>query len=351
MSERRQLALLFAAVVALTAVGVVGATLFPEDCEGLEQLGDLDLAFADAAAVLPVDEQVGTDLQALGDELGIGGWRGAVTLPDDATVSRSEFGFFVVTDEDFIVLRPSMGIASAPRGRVGLDVLPTGTSIALRADDGETGVVNGEYELDRCGSLPPDAEVLALDRGFAVIDEGAEVALVTFSGDDGWRAPAVRAAHVTGDAVVLGEGSLLELRELRSGEVLDRRTELPLPTPVPWLDATGDRLLLPADGGVVPLTITDVALDLGAPVPLPFGPGPATAAVTTPGGIVAVGTSDPGDGPAVPALATDRRATAVALPDVVTPLELHASEDGHVGLVVEVEDSRALLVYGTDRAG
>ena len=350
MSERRQLALLLAAVVALTAVGIVGATLFPEECEALEQVGELELAFTDAAVALPVADDVGRTLQDLGEVAGIGAWRGAVALPVGAEVSRSEFGFFVVASEDFAVLRPSIGIASAARGRASLDTIPTGTSLALRAEDGETGVVNGEYELDRCGILPPDLDVLALDRGFAMVVDGPEVVRVTLSGDEGWRTPTVRAAHITGDAVVLGEGSLLELRDLQDGELLDEVVQLPQPAPVPWLDATGDRLLLPADNGVVPVTVTSAALAREDAVDLPFAPGPVTAAVRTPGGIVALGTVDPGDGDAVAALATDRRDRAADLPPSVTPLELHASEDGHVGLVVETDGSRALLVYGPDRA-
>ena len=351
MSERRQLALLLAAVVALTAVGIVGATLFPEDCEDLELAGELRLAFTDAAVALPVGGGDGATLEALGEVAGVGPWRGAVALPPDAEVSRSEFGFFVVTSEDFTVLRPSIGIASAPRGRAGLDVIPTGTSLALRAEDGETAVVNGEYELDRCGSLPPDLDVLSLDRGFAVVADGPEVALVTLSGDEGWRTPAVRAAHITGDAVVLGEGTLVELRDLRDGERLDELVEVPAPAPVPWLDAVGDHLLLPAAGGVVPLTVSTAALAVEGTVALPFAPGPVTAAVTTPGGVVAVGAVDPGEGPPVAALATDRDERAADLPASVTPLELHASEDGHVGLLVDVDGSRALLVYGPDRGG
>ncbi len=349
MSERRQLALLLAGLVALTAVGVVGAALFPEACEDLEQVGDLELVFSDAADALPVDDEAGATLQALGEVAGVGPWRGAVALPDGAEVSRSEFGFFVVAGEDFTVLRPSLGIASAARGRAGLDTIPSGTSLALRAADGETGVFNGEYELDRCGSLPADLEVLTLDRGFAVVADGPEVALRTLSGEESWRAPAVAAAHVTGDTVLLGQDGLVELRGVRDGEVLDRFTDVPLPAPVPWLDAVDDRLLLPAQGGVVPLTVGTTALGAAAPVDLPFTR-PITAAVSTPGGVVALSTVDPGDGSTVAALATGRGTPVAELPPGVAVRELHASQDGHVGLLVDVDGSLALLVYGPDRA-
>lgn len=344
MSERRQLALLFAAVVALTAVGIVGATLFPEECEELEQAGELRLVFADAADALPVDDEVGAELEALGEDVGIGPWRGAVALPADAEVSRSEFGFFVVTDEDFVVLRPSIGIASAPRGRAGLDAIPTGASLALRAADGTTGVVNGEYELDRCGALPLGAEVLALDRGFGVVDEGPEVALITLSGDEGWRAPAAEAAHITGLAVVLADGERVTLHELNDG---DERDEVVVAGgATSWFDAFGDRVLLADAGGVTPLVVTDDALRVDDPITLPFGPGAVDAAVLTPGGVVALGTVDGGRS----ALATDRSGDTAVLAPPVTPVALHASEDGMVGLLVDVDGSRALLVFGRDVA-
>lgn len=349
MSERRQLALLLAGLVALTAVGVVGASLFPEACEDLERAGDLELAFTDAADALPVAAEVGATLEGLGEVAGFGPWRGAVALPDDALVTRSEFGFFVADADDFAVLRPSLGIASVARGRAGLDVIPAGTSIALRAEDGETAVFNGEYELDRCGELPADLDVLALDRGFAVVADGPEVALVSLSGGELWRAPALQGAHVSADAVVLGQDGLVELRDVRDGEVLDRVTEVPQPAPVPWLAAAGDALLLPADSGVVPLSVATAALETGAPVDLPFA-GPVTAAVVTPGGVVGLATADPADESVAAALATDRVARPADLPPGVTPVGLHASEDGHVGVVVEVDGARALLVYGPDRA-
>lgn len=349
MSERRQLALLLAGLVALTAVGVVGASLFPEACEDLERAGELELTFTDADDALPVAAQVGATLEGLGEAAGIGPWRGAVALPDGALVTRSEFGFFVADDDAFAVLRPSLGIASVARGRTGLDVIPAGTSLALRAEDGETAVFNGEYELDRCGALPAAVDVLALDRGFAVVADGPEVALVSLSGGELWRAPALRGAHVSADAVVLGQDGLVELRDVRDGEVLDRFADVPLPTPVPWLDAVGDTLLLPVEGGVVPLTVGNAAVGPAAAVDLPFAR-PVTAAVLTPGGIVALSTADPADESVAAALATDRVVRPADLPPGVTPVGLHASEDGHVGVVVEVDGARALLVYGPDRA-
>lgn len=351
MSERRQLALLLAGLVALTAVGVVGATLFPERCEGLESRGELDLAFADAADALPVDAAAGEQLQALGEELGIGAWRGAVALPQDAVVSRSEFGFFVVTDEAFTVLRPSMGLVSAARGRVGLDAVPVGTSLALRAPDGETGVVNGEFEIDRCGTLPPGLPVLSLDRGFALVrdDVAAEVALVTLSGDEVWRVPAVADGHLTADAAVLGDDAGLELRDIRDGEVLDRAGGLGVEGVAstgrsPWVDAREDQVLVPDGVELVAVTVQDTGLAVGEPLAVPFGDGTTVDAVATPAGVVALGA----DGSGASLLSTDRVTQPVDLPAGATGTELHASRDGHVGVVVTVDGVRALLVWGTD---
>lgn len=350
MSERRQLALLLAGLVALVAIGIGGATLFPERCTGLEQLGDLELAFTDAADALPLSDEDGETVHRVGEELGIGSWRGAVALPDGARILPSEFGFFIVTDQDFTVLRPSIGIASAARGRAGLDVIPAGASLALRAADGETGVFNGEYELDRCGQLPPDDVVRTIDRGFALVEDGPELVLVTLSDDEVWRTPAVVGGHLAPDVVVLGEGTLLELRDIRDGEVIDTTTDVPVPAPVPWLHAADDRLLLAADTGVVPVTVGAGGLALGEVVSLPLAPGPVTAAVRTPGGIVALGTSNNRDEPLAAALATDRSPVAGELPPAIEAIALHTSQDGHVGVVVEVDGQQALLVYGPDVA-
>lgn len=349
MSERRQLGLLLAGLVTLVAIGVVGATIFPDQCTDLEQLGELELAFTDAADALPVSAEDGVSLEAVGEELGIGPWRGAVALPEAAVVTRSEFGFFIVTAEDFTVLRPSIGIASAARGRAGLDVFSAGTSLALRAADGETGVYNGEYELDRCGALPTDGDVLALDRGFAVVAADGEVVLVTLSGDEVWRAPAAAAAHLTPDGVVLGQDASVELHGLRDGAVVDRLEHVPFTAPVPWAHASARQLLFGTPGGVLPVTVGTSGLERGSVVDLPLAAEPVIAAVTTPGGILAAGPGDAPDGPPRTALATDRSREPAALPPAVDVLALHASEDGHVGVVVEVEGQRALLVYGPDR--
>ncbi len=343
MSERRQLALLLAGLVALTVVGVVGASLFPQECEDLEQVGELDLVFADADAALPVDAATGAALQELGTAAGFGPWRGAVALPDDAFVSRSEFGFFVASEDAFTVLRPSLGIASVARGRVGLDVIPAGTSLALRAADGETAVFNGEYELDRCGSLPADADVLALDRGFAVVADGPEAVLLTLSGDEVWRAPGAEVVHILDGYVVFGDGTTILLRDIRESLVLAEVDGLEVTDGEPWLDAFGDLLLLPTAAGVRPVS---AGRELASPpvVALPFA-APPLDAVTTPGGVVGLGVTEEG----AAAVATTETASA-DLPDGVDPIALHASEDGHVGLVVEVDGRRALLVYGPHRA-
>lgn len=348
MSERRQLALLLAGLVALVGIGIGGATLFPERCVGLEQLGDLELAFTDAADALPLSDANGEAVHGVGEEVGVGPWRGAVALPDGARVLPSEFGFWIVTDDDFTVLRPSIGIASASRGRAGLDVIPAGTSLALRAADGETGVFNGEYELDRCGQLPPDDVVRTVDRGFALAEQGGELVLVTLSGDEVWRTPSAPGSHLGQDVAVLGEDTRLELRDIRTGEVIDVSTDVPVAAPVPWLHAVDGQLLLAADAAVVPVTLSTAGIDIGEVVPLPLAPGAVIAAVRTPGGIVALAQGDDRGGVRSAALVTDRAERSGELPSALQPVALHTSEDGHVGVEVELDGQRALLVYGPD---
>lgn len=351
MSERRQFALFVVGLVTLAAVGFVSATLFPEPCEGLVEVGELPLAFTDAVDALPLSEQRAVSLERVGQDAGVGPWRGAVALPDDARVLPSEFGFFVVTDEAFTVLRPSMGLVSAARSREGLEVVPTGTSLALRAADGRTGVYNGEYEQERCGRLPPDAEVLALDRGIAVLDDGSEVRAVTLSGSELFGGTTADVAHVADASVVLGEGKDLELVDSRGGDVLDRVTG-PLDRPTtPWISAAGDQLLVRAEGGVRPITVQDDALTWQPVVPLPLAPTSDLLAVTTPAGIVAAGPVVDGGGSSVAGLATDRSDRAVPVPPDVVVQSLHASADGHVGVVASVDGARALLVYGRDAEG
>ena len=346
MSERGQLAVLLAGLAALSAVGFVAATLFPEPCEDLVQIGELPLSFTDAADALPLSDEHAAAVQRLGQELGVGPWRGAVALPDDARITSSEFGFFVVTEQAFTVLRPSMGVVSAARSRTGLDVVPAGPSLALRAPDGVTGVYNGEYEQERCGELPPDAEVLALERGIAVLADGRGVTAVTLSGNELFRAPGTAAAHVVEDTVVLGDPASLELRDIRGGEVLDRLAEPLAAASAPWVAAAGDRLLVRTEGGVRPVTVGDATLELQAPVSLPFAPGAEVQVVPTPAGIVAYGPT--ADEPQITALATDRSDRPLPLPATVSVQSLHASSDGHVGVVAAVDGARALLVYGRD---
>lgn len=338
MSERRQLALLFAGLVVLTAIGVVSATIFPEPCEELEQLGDIDVRFTDAADALPLSVAEGAAVEALGEGLGIGPWRGAVALPDDAAVSRSEFGFFVVTSDDYIVLRPSMGIASASRGRAGLDAIPVGTSLLLRAADGETAVVNGEYEVDRCGSLPPTPEVLTADRGFAVVGDEDEVELVTLSGDVLWTAPGTDLAHLVDDRVLLARDETIEVRELQSGDAVGSVDAVDMDGPS-WAWAFADELLVPGDDEFRRLVVgEELAL---VPTGVDAAARPATG---TPGGVVAALV-----GPGGPRLVTDRGG-AVAVPAGLAVTELHASQDGHVGVLLRAATGeRALAVYGPDR--
>ena len=133
---------------------------------------------------------------------------------------------------------------------------------------------------------------------------------------------------------MLGRGDELELRSVRTGDVVATTAA---GVGAPWLSAVGDLVLRSGAGvdrvGLLAEGFVEqdaVAIDEAAEV-----------AVGTPAGVVAV----LDDGRVV----TDRTAAGVALPAGVTALELHASEDGHVGLIVEVEGSRALLVYGPDR--
>lgn len=346
MSERRQLALLLAGLVALVAIGIGGATLFPERCTGLEQIGDLELVFTDAAAALPLSDEDGEAIHGIGEEVGIGPWRGAVALPDGARVLPSEFGFFVVTDDDFTVLRPSIGIASASRGRTGLDVIPAGTSLALRATDGETGVFNGEYELDRCGQLPPDADVLAIQRGFAVVRGGAGgTQLVTLSGDEVWSSEvAATAAHVSSDWVLLTtpQGQL-RLVDLRTGELLDE-FEAGNRLPGWWWaddqgvviqDGFGPRAIDVVDGTLVAREQGGSALPTGVPL---------HGVVRTDAGLLTLGT-EPVDG-AEAAVLTMSGGPGVTLPAGVRPVRLDRSPTGPVGVLVEADGARALLVYG-----
>lgn len=346
MSERRQLALLLAGLVALVAIGIGGATLFTERCAGLEQLGDLELSFTDAADALPLTTEAGVAVHRVGEEVGIGPWRGAVALPDGARVLPSEFGFFVVTDDDFTVLRPSIGIASASRGRTGLDVIPAGTSLALRAADGETGVFNGEYELDRCGELPADARVLAIDRGFAVVqDDATGTRLVTLSGDEVWPSEVqASAAHIASDWVLLlTPKGQLRLVDLRTGELLD---QFAAGNGLPgwwWVDdqgvvvqdGVGPRAIGVVDGALVPREQDASALPTGAPL---------HGIVRTDAGLLALGTTS-GDG-AGAAVLTMSGGPRVTLPAGVRPMGLERSPTGPVGVLVEVDGTRALLVYG-----
>lgn len=346
MSERRQLALLLTGLVALVAIGIGGATLFPERCSGLEQLGDLELEFVDAADALPLSDADGAAVEAVGEEVGIGPWRGAVAVPDDARILPSEFGFFVVTDTDFTVLRPSIGIASAARGRDGLDVLPAGMAIALRAPGGETGVYDGEYELERCGTLPPDADVLTIDRGFAAVrsDDGG-TRLVTLSGDEVWSSEvAATAVHISADWVLVPTpGGQLRLVDVRTGELLD---ELEAGNRLPgwwWADDQG---VVVQDGfGPRPVDVVDGSLvprEQGLSA-LPTGE-PLHGIIRTDAGLLALGTTLV-DG-AEAAVLTMAEGPRVTLPAGVQPARLDRSPTGAVGLLVEVDGARALLVYG-----
>ena len=351
MSEGRQLALLLVGALVLALVGVVAATVFPEPCEEVEGIGGLELAFAGAGDVLPLDDAEVAALEAVGDELGIGLWGGAVALPPGAALLPSDFGFFAVTDTDLVALRPGSARASAPRDVTGSSVVPVGaTSAGIVTEDGTIAVISSDYERERCGELPVDAEVLAIERGFAVLATPSGARLWALEGGERWDVEVpggVRAATLDGQVVQLVSPTGISTTLLTDPAVVD---ELPLEDPA-TLATVGDRLLLVEP--TAPATLVDVAareLTPGAPAPVGdvlrvddlAASAPIVDAAPTPAGIVLTTGAT---------LATDRGTTA-PLPDGVTATEVVVSEDGQVGVVVEADgaDGPVLLVWGRDLA-
>lgn len=339
MSEGRQLVLLLAGALVLAIVGVVAATVFPEPCEEIEGIGSLELSFVDAAAALDVAAVDATAVEQLGEELGIGPWRGAVPLPPGTAVLPSDFGFFAVTDTDLVALRPGSARASAPRAVAGLTAVPvSGTSAGLVTPDREIAVVSSDYERERCGRLPDDGEVLAIDRGFALVEDAAgDPVLWTLSGDevrslrssgeiigglvDGDRVVVVTADNAVAagitDGAAAGEVALAGASSLAAvhGSVLVVEDAAP---------AVVRELTVDDDG----LAVRDVAVDA-----------PVVDAAPSPAGLVVATTEG---------LATDRGRQAV-LP--VPARSVVVSEDGHVGVVVDGATSPVLLVWGRDLPG
>ncbi len=337
LSEGRQLALLLVGGLLLVAVGIGAATLVPEPCEDLEGIGTLELSFTDAAAVLPAAVDDATAVEGIGEALGVGVWRGAVALPPGAELLPSDFGFFVVTDTDLVALRPGSGLASAPRNVTGLDAVSVGgTSVGLVTEDGRVVVVASDYERERCGSVPADAEVLAVDRGVAVLATGADVLVRTLSGDDVARftpPDPVEGALLVGDRLVVAtEAALLE------GDVRDEAAGLESVAELgSVLAAAGERVVVVA--APAPTTVVDQQLagdgtvretSVGAGSPLDAVPTPAGPIVLTDGVLV-----------------TDRGGR-VELPTGLEPSSLHASLDGQVGLLVAGRDGPVLLTWGRD---
>ena len=104
-------------------------------------------------------------------------------VPEGTRLLPSDFGFFAVTEEDLVALRPGSSRASAPRDVADLDVVPvSGTSAGLVTADGTIAVISSDYERERCGVLPVDAEVLSVDRGFAVLGTDGGARLWALSG-------------------------------------------------------------------------------------------------------------------------------------------------------------------------
>ncbi len=355
MSEGRQLTLLLAAGAVMMVVGFAGAALFPEACDDLEILGTLELDFSDAVDALPIDAATAAEAENLGTQLGIGPWRGAVAVPQDATLLPSESGLFIITDTDVVATRPLIGVTSAPRGREGLGLLASTEAFALVDDEGTIGVFDGEYEQERCGELPLDAgRVLDLDRGFVVTTQdqadasgGAaeEMALRTLAGDEIWVAPtpgAVRFpwAVVAEDRVHLSGGLQVETRSLRSGDVLGT---LELPGSGSALqDVREGRLLLMAGPSAgEPLVVEDVDgvlafADTAFPTLPELG---MRGATLTPHGVV---------GHVGELLFTDRDTSASA-PSGLRVLDVLASGNGFVGVLMEAQDgARAVLYFGPD---
>jgi hypothetical protein len=347
VTERRQLVLILAGAVALMAVGIAGAALFPEKCTNLERLGALRIEFSDAVDALPVDTQTQSALERIGEQLEIGSWAGAVAVPEDARILPSQSGLFVVTDTDVVVLRPLIGVTSAARDWADLRLLPSTDAYALMDAERTIAVFDGEYEQERCGTLDvsDDTTVLELDRGFAVTvdaeDQGTAT-LRTMGEDVIWTAPLGQgskpAAMVEGDHVTIVSGGMVTVRQLRTGEVTG---ELELPSAMSVLDEREGRLLLLDSTSVLHrVTVTDGVPTI-EPVEMPARAsalGGYTARLT-PRGVIAVGDGD---------LRTDRGLT-VDLPPGLTALTAEVSQSGFVGvLVVADSGEQAVLFWGPD---
>jgi len=333
VSEGRQVALVLAGLVLLAAVGFGGSALFPDACDALEARGDLVLGYAGVGEVLPVDQDTADALEQLGSSVGIEPFRGAVAVPSDARLVASEAGAFVVTGEDFVVLRPGFGVASNALGLLDSTAVAAHDAIVLRAPDGTAQMLDGELEELRCGTVAEPQDLLDVDRGITVVREPDGAATITFSGERRWGVALddVRWAWVVDDEVALGTADGAVVLDLDDGEELARIDG----AVGERVDGDGARVLLREDDGGH--LVVDVAERDVEPVDdlLPDGlaalvPGTAVGATSRPG---LVGLAAP-DG---------SRALEV---DGATVVELVTSTDGVVLLHVEVSGQHAVLQYG-----
>lgn len=323
-------------LLVLAGLGFGGAALFPDECAALERRGDLVLRYEGVAGALGVEESVGVELSGLGEAAGLGGFRGAVAVPDDATLLPAEAEFFVVTDDQFTVMRPGFGAISNARERDREQVVPAHRAIGIRAEDGTTVLYDGELDELRCGELVEPSRILDVDRGVSIVRDGDATAAVTLSGDRLWSRDlggTPRWAWVVDRTVLVGtERGAVEVT-LPEGDLL---TELG-GEPLDVLDALGSRVLAAnvATGGLV---LVDA--ELGATTDVPTTPVAVSALL--PEGELGIGVAD---GRLV-AAGSGVAGGAVDAPDGLRVAEVVTTDDGTIALLLELGARRAVLQWG-----